>query len=196
MLKFDAHVSEICKKTSKQLVVLKRLGGFLTKQGKLVIYNSSIASNFSYCPLAWHFCTVSSTNKLKKVQERALRFINNDHTSSLNDLLKSTNTQPRHVCRIKQMPCEVFKIINKMSPEYINDLVEIKTSTYNFRAEKQTEVPRVNKTRHGLRSFRSEAARVWNRLPNELQVAESYPQFRRLIHSWDSPICGCPLCAT
>ena len=41
------------------------------------------------------------------------------------------------------MACEVFKIINKMSPEYINDLVEIKTSTYNFRAEKQAEVPRV-----------------------------------------------------
>ena len=174
----------------------KRLGGFLTKQGKLVIYNSFIASNFSYCPLAWHFCSAASTNKLEKVQERALRFINNDHTSSLNDLLKSTKTQPLHVCRIKQMACEVFKIINKMSPEYINDLVEIKTSTYNFRAEKQAEVPRVNTTRYGLRSFRSEAARVWNSLPNEMWVAESYPQFRRLIHSWDSPICGCPLCST
>ena len=31
MLKFDAHVSEICKKASKQLAVLKRLGGFLTR---------------------------------------------------------------------------------------------------------------------------------------------------------------------
>ena len=29
----------------------KHLGSFLTKQGKLVIYNSFIASNFSYCPL-------------------------------------------------------------------------------------------------------------------------------------------------
>ena len=40
MLKFDDHVTEICKKASKQLAVLKRLGRFLTKQGKLVIYNS------------------------------------------------------------------------------------------------------------------------------------------------------------
>ena len=113
------------EKNSKQFVVLKRLSGYLTKQGKIVIYSFFIASNFSYCPLAWHFCSASSTNKLEKVQERALRFINNDHTSSLNGLLKSTNTQPLHVRRIKQMACEVFKIINKMSPEYINDLVEI-----------------------------------------------------------------------
>ena len=196
MLKFDTHVSEICKKASQQLAVFKRLGRFLTKQGKLIIYNSFIASNFSYCPLAWHFCSVSSTNKLEKVQERALRFINNDYSSSINDLLKSTNTQPLHVRRLKQMACEVFKIVNKLSPEYINDLVNIKPSTYNFRAERLAEVPRVNTTRYGLRSFRSEAARVWNSLPNELRVAESYPQFRRMIRGWDGLGCKCPLCST
>ena len=42
MLKFDDHVTIICKKASKQLDVLKRLGRFLAKQGKLVIYNSVI----------------------------------------------------------------------------------------------------------------------------------------------------------
>ena len=195
MLKFDDHVSEICKKASQQLAVLKRLGRFLTKQGKLVIYNSFIASNFSYCPRAWHFCSVSSTNKLEKVQEGALRFVNNDYSSSISDLLKSTNTQPLHVRRLKQMACEVFKIVNKLSPEYINDLVKIKPSTYNFRAEKQAEIPSVNTTRYGLRSFRSEAARVWNSLPYELRVAESYLQFRRLIRGWDSLGCKCPLCS-
>ena len=196
MLKFDTHVSEICIKASQQLAVLKRLGRFLTKQGKLIIYNSFIASNFSYCPLDWHFCSVSSTNKLEKVQERALRFINNDYSSPINDLLKSTNTQPLHVRRLKQMACEVFKIVNKLSPEYVNDLVNIKPSTYNFRAERLAEVPRVNTTRYGLRSFRSEAARVWNSLPNELRVAESYPQFRRMIRGWDGLGCKCPLCST
>ena len=64
------------------------------------------------------------------------------------------------------MACEVFKIVNKLSPEFINDLVKIKPSTYNLRTEKQAEIPRVNTTRYGLRSFRSEAARVWNSLPN------------------------------
>ena len=126
-----------CKKASKQLAVVKRLGGFLTRHGKLVIYNSFIASNFSYCSLVWHFCSTSSTKKLEKVQERALRFINNDYISCLNDLLKLTNTQPFHVSRLKQMACVVFKIIYKLSPEYINDIVEIKTSTYNFRAQRQ-----------------------------------------------------------
>ena len=106
ILKFDDHVTDICKKASKQLAVLKRLGRFLTKQGKMVIYNSFIPSNFSYCPLAWYFCSSSSTNKLEKVQERALRFINNDVSSSLSELLMQTNTQPLHVRRLKLMACE------------------------------------------------------------------------------------------
>ena len=52
MLQFDDHVSQICKRASKQLAVLKRIGRFLTKQGKMTIYNSFIVSNFNYCPLA------------------------------------------------------------------------------------------------------------------------------------------------
>ena len=51
------------------------------------------------------------------------------------------------------MACEVYKIVNRLSPEYINDLVNIKSSTYNLRAEKQAEIPRVNTTRYGLRFF-------------------------------------------
>ena len=92
MLQFDAHVSQIYKRASKQLTVLKRMGRFLTKQGKMTINNSFIVSKFNYCPLVWLFCSTSSTNKLEKIQERALRFINNDFTSSLQALLTSTNT--------------------------------------------------------------------------------------------------------
>ena len=73
------------------------------------------------------------------------------------------------------MACEVFKIVNKLSPEYIQDMISIKTSTYNFRGERKADIPRANTTRYGLRSFRSEAPRIWNSLPNNLRVAESYP---------------------
>ena len=151
MLKFDNHLTEIGKKTSKQLAVLKRLGRFLTKQEKLVIYNSFISSNFSYCPLAWHFCSIASTNKLEKVQERALGFINNDYSSSLRKLLSQTKTEPLHVKRLNLMACEVFKIINKLSPEYIHDMISVKTSTNIFRGERKADIPRVNTSRYGLR---------------------------------------------
>ena len=118
MLNFNDHISDICKKASQQLAVLKRIGRFLTKHGKLTIFKSFIMSNFNYCPLAWHFCSQASTNKMEKIQERALRFISNDFTSPLETLLVLNNATPLHIGRMKLMATEVFKILNTVSPTY------------------------------------------------------------------------------
>lgn len=54
-LNFNTHISDICKKAARQLNVLKRIGKNLNRLGKLTIYYSFFMSNFSYCPLTWHF---------------------------------------------------------------------------------------------------------------------------------------------
>ena len=64
-LNFNSHISNICKKASKQLNCLKRIGKYLTRLGKLTIYHSFILSNFNYCPLTWHFCSETNTNKVQ-----------------------------------------------------------------------------------------------------------------------------------
>ena len=81
------------------------------------------------------------------------------------------------------MTSEVYKIVNDIAPDYIKDLINIKKSTYNFRRENQASLPAVKSTRYGLRPFRHEAARIWNCLPNDLRLAESFPQFKRLLHA-------------
>ena len=194
-LNFKDHISQICTKASQQLAVLKRIGKFLTKQGKLMIYKSFIMSNFNHCPIVWHFCNQSSASKMEKIQERALRFICDDFESPLPDLLQQNGVLPLHISRMKLMAGEVFKIINNIAPSYLHDLISLKSSPYDFRSEKQAQIPRANSTRYGLRSFRYEAARIWNSLPNELRLAESYPQFRRLLRAWDGLNCKCPSCS-
>jgi hypothetical protein len=71
------------KKASRQLNVLKRLGKYLNKLGKLTIYHSFILSNLNFCPLSWHFCSEANTNKIEKIRERALRFINSTYENLL-----------------------------------------------------------------------------------------------------------------
>ena len=89
-LKFNTHISNICKKASRQLNVLKRIGKHLTKFGRLTIYFSFIMSNFNYCPIVWHFCGETNARKIEKFQERALRFIYEDYSSSYEDLLNKS----------------------------------------------------------------------------------------------------------
>ena len=55
-LSYDLHISNVCKKASRQLNMLKRIGRNVCRLGKLNLYYSFIMSNFNYCPLVWHFC--------------------------------------------------------------------------------------------------------------------------------------------
>ncbi|XP_069140974.1 uncharacterized protein [Argopecten irradians] len=57
------------------------------------------------------------------------------------------------------------------------------------------KIPRVNTSTYGKRSFRFAASQVWNSLPNECRQAENYSSFRRLLHTWDTQICSCTICA-
>jgi hypothetical protein len=65
-LNFDKHISEICKKASQQLNILKRIGKYINRLGRLTIYYSFILSNFNYCPVTWHFCSEKNIKKNEK----------------------------------------------------------------------------------------------------------------------------------
>jgi hypothetical protein len=66
------RIKNIRRKASQQLIVLKRIGCFLSKLNKLTIFHTFILSNLNFCPLAWHFYNKSNTSKLEKKTRRGL----------------------------------------------------------------------------------------------------------------------------
>ena len=74
-LSFSNHVSKICKKAGRQLNALSRLANILTVEAKLLLVRSFIVSHFKFCSTVWHFCSISNTRKMEKIQERALRLV-------------------------------------------------------------------------------------------------------------------------
>ena len=183
MLNFDGHIQSICKKAAQQLNILKRLGKSLTKLSKLTIFHTFILSNFNFCPLSWHFCSKRNTQKIEKVQERALRFVYEDYTTSYTELLNKIGLPSLHIRRIRTMAIETYKIFSKQSPTVLNDLIRIKDSKYNFRYSNLLQVPQVRTTRYGKNSFRYAAPVLWNSLPDELRVCINFNQFKKMITS-------------
>ena len=68
-LMFDSHIASLCKKASRQLNVLKRIGKYLNLQCRLMIYHTFILSNFNYCPIIWHFCSKITRLKWRKFRK-------------------------------------------------------------------------------------------------------------------------------
>jgi hypothetical protein len=97
--------------------------------------------------------------------------------------------------RIRTIALETFKIINKKSPLFIQDLVIIKNNSYNFRYTNTAEVPRPRTSNYSKQSFRYEAAQVWNSLPKEARIMNSFDQFKKYINSWcGGQKCTCSSC--
>ena len=52
------------------------------------LYLSFIAPHFNYCFQTWHFCSKGATNKLEKINERAMRFVVKDKHTKYEELLR------------------------------------------------------------------------------------------------------------
>ena len=199
-LKFNTHISEICKrkkKASRQLNVLKRAGKHLSKLGRLTIYYSYIMSNFNYCPVVCHFCGESNTKKMEKIQKRALRFIYEDCNSDYDTLLLKSGLPSLKIRRLRMKAIEIFKILHRQLPAYLNDIVSFKHISYSFRRQQTVEIPQVRTTNFGLHeqhSVRYGGATLWNELPDAIRAQTNLNQFKSLINNWNGNSCRCVSC--
>ena len=132
--------------------------------------------------------------KLEKVQERALRFVYDDYTSSYINLLEKALVPSLQIRRIRIMALETYKIVNKLAPVCLHDLVNVKNSKYAFRYSNILDVPQVRTTRYGKKSFTFAAATLWNDLPNHFRTENSFNHFKSLIQSWNGSVCRCSAC--
>ncbi|XP_037773841.1 uncharacterized protein LOC119569982, partial [Penaeus monodon] len=74
-LRFNRHVSWICKTASLKVTALRRISHLLNPQGILTLYKSQIRPHLEYASLAWSSTAPTSLNRLDKIEKRALGLI-------------------------------------------------------------------------------------------------------------------------
>ena len=131
---------------------------------------------------------------MEKIQERALRFVHQDFTSTYEVLLKKGNHQMLYINRLRYFAIEVYKIIKGLGPLYLTDLLETKENIYNIRGGSKVVQPKCNTVTYGLRSFRYKASKIWNELPEEYKNVLTLKEFKEVIQMWNGPKCSCTMC--
>ena len=121
-LKFNEHLTNVCKRASRNLNALSRVSSFLSYQQKKVMSNSFISGQFNYCPLIRMFSSIRSCRNINKLHERSLRLCHNDYTSSYDEFLSKQDLVNIHVRNIEQLMIEIFKCLKGISPPIINDI--------------------------------------------------------------------------
>ena len=193
-LKFDDHLTNLCKKACSKVSALARIVKILPFHKRHLILKTFIESQFSYCPLVWMFCSRKVNRKINHLHARALRLVYDDYTSSFDELLCKDKSLSFHHRNIHLVAIEIFKAKNNLSPPFMKDIF-VSSETRETRAGDKIARPNVNKVNSGERSLSSFGAIIWNTmLPKKLKLCADIETFKLSLNSWIPENCLCVLC--
>lgn len=156
---------------------------------KELAVNSFILSNFNYCPLVWNFTSSHSSDKIERIQERALRFVCENSEKSYKEMSEKFGQCTMKTKRMRLLTIEIFKTLNKLNPSYMRNIfyrsVQRRSERLKFNIETQT----YNQAKYGKNSLRVLGPMLWNSLPNDIKSLNSLPQFKKFIKRWGNEDC-------
>ncbi len=86
--------------------------------------------------------------------------------------------------RSRTLATEVYKAVNRMTPNYTLEYFEVKEIPYNLRDPIRTIIPKSNSTFtiYGLKSPQHEGNKIQNQLPVDIKTSESIAIFKIIIN--------------
>ena len=101
-----------------------------------------------------------------------------------------------NVTRLLSLCIEMFKTLNSINPNFMNDIFELRKTNGAIRnqCKPNLEVPIMNQVTFGAKSIIYLGPEIWNTPPFHIKLSESLTTFKRIMKNWDSVLCKCPIC--
>ena len=169
-LSWSEHINDLSKKISSGIGALKRIRQFIGHDTALKIYKVLIEPHFNYCNSLWGGLSKQLADKLQKVQNRAARVItNSNYETKSASIFSMLNWDNLFNNRKKHKAILMYKTINKLMLDYLQELFYLRVNNYNLRdSDHKLELPKP-RTDYLKRSISYSGALLWNNLPNDLR---------------------------
>ena len=97
-----------------------------------------------------------------------------------------------NVYRLRNLRVEIYKTINKLNPEFMNNIFKVKENKRVVREQYKfnLETPEWNQVTFGAKTLKVYGSKVWNCLPS----SENLIQFKSLMKNWNGNSCSCTVC--
>ena len=192
-LTFNDHISQMCEKSEGKVKALLRIRKYIDLPKAELLANSFILSCFNYCPLIWMFCTKTAENMIINTHRRALRAVCMAFDKTYEELLILNNAESIHERNLRLLVTEVYKSINKLSPEFMWKFFPFKEVTYKLRRGTPIALP--SSKIAGTNDLVHRACQAWNKLPKELKNDDSLETFKSDVKKIGGIYCAYKLCA-
>ena len=156
----------------------------IPEKAKLHIFKTNILPHLTYCSMVWHFIRSSDKRKLERLQEKGLRAVFKDKSSSYEDLLNKAKLVTLNNQRLQNIAILIFKVKHGICPTYISDLLNLQTTQYSLR-NSEFVIPRFHTVTYGKHSIKYLGPTLWRRLPLGTRSASTLSQFKKLVRLMD-----------
>ena len=89
---------------------------------------ANILPHLTYCSMVWHFIRSSDKRELERLQEKGLRAVFKDKSSSYEDLQNKAKLVTLNNQRLQNIAILMFKVKHGICPTYISDLFNLQTT--------------------------------------------------------------------
>ena len=184
-LNFTKHINNVCTKGARKVGVLMRFRNLIPTEAKFRIFKAFILPQLTYCHIVSHHCRSSDKRKLERLQERALRAIYCDRTSTYEALLEKARLPTLCNRRLQNMDIFMYKVKTNLVPSYISELFSCDMSRYNLRNTDDFSLPRCNTITYGRHSLRYMGPYIWSKLHKSIKMADSLIAFKNQVRALD-----------
>jgi len=179
-LTWDDHISLVCTKVSKHVGILRRIKNKIPVSLLRSLYFTLVNPYFEYCNIIWATCSSVVLEKLFRIQKKAIRLIaNSDWNAHSAPLFRDFNVLTVHQINRLQVASFMFKVFNKLLPQYFNDMFISNSLVHNYNTRQCDDfhVPyhRLVLTSNSIRVY---GVNVWNSIPRDLRNTNSLKLFR------------------
>ena len=162
-LRWNNHMSNIRGKLPSALYCFKRLRPFISQDTALILYNGLIQPHLDNCSIVWRNAGKTLIDQISVEQKRALRdILLVDNRLRSHALYKFTGVKLIEIRWTKQAAVFIFKIFNKLLPQFICNKIII--NTYHLRNSRnvlELNKPRTNFYETWLHLFYHMSQKKW-----------------------------------
>ena len=176
-LKFDIHISNIVKKASKILGIIKRTFKYLEDDTLTQLYKSMIRPILEYANLIWHPLLKRQSVLIEAVQRRATKLIKSMFNLSYKERLRALKLPSLKYRRIRADLIEMYKILHNMT--YLNKEALFPRKPYDrTRGHEFKVVIEFSSMNVRRNCFPNRTIKLWNKLSSETVNASNLTNFK------------------
>jgi hypothetical protein len=178
-LSMKNFVNTKCSEAYFKLKNISRLRYYLDTSMRIMLVRNLILSKLDYCNAILANIPKYMINKLQRVLNASVRFIydikKHEHISYY---VKKAHFLPVRK-RVDFKLCTlVFKIIHKLAPTYLNNLVKLHIPSRDLRVGRDSIMVEANKQ---SKTISSKMVEVWNQLPKHIRSANDIITFKKTL---------------